>query len=254
MTARALLLPASLFALALSSHAQEFALTSPDGVGPIMMQTRMEVIGGVATFTASARNESAYAIRRAEFCVYPLKQKGQCLATTAPLNGPWKPGETVHWSAEFDYIGHGLPRHTLGISALDAISPPAVQIFQQPTPVQAPAQSGQPARGDYTNLHAVSRTKDNVYEGVTIPEGYTPGFDAAPGGSLHQPTTGERARAALAQGSSKYVTSRVTVLTDQCSKMAINTDATLACTGRDCTLRFDTQACKVIDVQVQPKR
>ena len=70
------LVPLTLALLTLAgAQATEFKL-SKDGVGPIVMETNVEIKGESAEFTGTARNDSGVPIQTAMFCVQAPGQKG----------------------------------------------------------------------------------------------------------------------------------------------------------------------------------
>jgi len=113
--------------LIVSSHGQEFTL-SKNGVGPIVMETHVEIQGSVAEFSGSARNDSGVTIQRAEWCV---RAKGQAVCafklwTTAPFS----PGETLTWKTNAK-VSKGLPAHEVSLTTLEREPAPDARMTNQ---------------------------------------------------------------------------------------------------------------------------
>jgi len=95
---------------------------SKDGVGPIMMETNVEVAGKSATFTGTARNDSGVAIQRAEWCV---QARGQtACAFKLWSTSVWQPGETLKWEITGKAV-NGLPAHEVSLTTLKRVPPAA---------------------------------------------------------------------------------------------------------------------------------
>lgn len=101
------------------SPTKEFTL-SKNGIGPIAMTSHVRMVGTQAELTASARNDTGQAIRRAEWCVQGAKQKGGC-AFALWTTEPWQPGEAIEWKI-VGPGGKGLPRHSIFISRLSLVT------------------------------------------------------------------------------------------------------------------------------------
>ena len=96
------------------AQADEFQL-SMNGVGPIVMETAIEVKGKTAEFTGTARNDSGLPIQRAEWCVQPAGQK-EC-AFRLWTTSTWQPGETLKWHVA-GKPAKGLPAHLVSLVSL----------------------------------------------------------------------------------------------------------------------------------------
>ena len=69
---------------------------SLNGVGPIVMDTTVEIKGKNAVLTGWARNDSGSSIRYAEWCVQPVGQR-KCAFKVWTV-AIWQPGETLKWN------------------------------------------------------------------------------------------------------------------------------------------------------------
>jgi hypothetical protein len=85
-----------IFAIA-RSQAQELHLEK-DGVGPLLMNARIATRGDKLVLTASARNDSAFQITRAEFCVRGSSQASPNCLFNLWTTHAWKRGEVIQWT------------------------------------------------------------------------------------------------------------------------------------------------------------
>jgi TPR repeat protein len=95
--------------------ADQFQLTK-NGVGPIAMETSVEVKGKTAEFTGTARNDSGVPIQRAEWCVQAKGQKS-CAFKLWTTGGTWQPGETLKWTLA-GKAAKGFPAHLVSLVSL----------------------------------------------------------------------------------------------------------------------------------------
>lgn len=105
--------------------AAEFGM-SLNGIGPIAMETRVEIVGKNAVLTASARNTSGVSIQSARWCVHARGIIGCAfnLWTTAE----WRDGVTLRWKLPRKIAG-GLPEHSVKLVLLD-LSAEAQETFK----------------------------------------------------------------------------------------------------------------------------
>ena len=126
------LAPVALALLVLTgAGAQEFQLDK-DGVGPISMESHIEINGKNAEFSATARNDSGVPIQAAMFCVQAHGQKGCAFRFWA--TSVWEPGGTIKWGPLTGLAVKGLPAHEVIVTGLK--TEPTPQPIK-PQPVQA---------------------------------------------------------------------------------------------------------------------
>jgi hypothetical protein len=103
-------------------RAEEFTLYGENGVGPIVMNTRIEMLGKTAAFAGTAQNQSGVPIRRAVWCVRATKKpKSGCAFTLFTTTTRWDPGDTI--SLEFKAPAvRGFPRHFVSLTELQPVT------------------------------------------------------------------------------------------------------------------------------------
>jgi hypothetical protein len=103
------------------TRAGEFKLYGENGVGPIVMDTRVVINGNTASFTGTARNQSGRPIRYAAWCVQARKQKSGCTFRLWTTGTPWNPGEVI----KLEYAapkGLGFPKHFVSLTELRPVT------------------------------------------------------------------------------------------------------------------------------------
>ena len=119
-------LPRHMLALLLLSatigRAEEFTLYGENGVGPIVMNTRIEMLGKTAAFAGTAQNQSGVPIRHAVWCVRATKKpKSGCAFTLFTTTTRWDPGDMI--SLEFKSPAvRGFPKHFVSLTELQPVT------------------------------------------------------------------------------------------------------------------------------------
>jgi hypothetical protein len=142
----------------------EFQL-SKNGVGPIVMETQIEVNGTKAEFTGTARNDSGVPIQRAEWCVQARGQKA--CAFKLWTSSTWQPGETLKWDLAGKAV-NGMPAHEVSLTKLESVPPVPVKPGPRPGE-QRPVQRKEiPAVPGCTYFTVVTQDKlNNIKQGLS---------------------------------------------------------------------------------------